>query len=241
MINDYFVLKDLPAVTLWQYWIAEANECWQRAAEKKQLSILGLLLGRSDQLQSLIEPVIMELLGEEQIADDPSTALSVWGPLSRRVPEWAHARLKAADLSLKLEQLEQCSDHLAGATDAQQNLPWLWDIHARLSLARQQLEDALRYWEKAIRLAGACKDEELAELFRQRRRNTEWSVAQNIGKPILSYTNSEKDIHRHAKKLESWAQRAGVVLSKDEAKLKSNLEDFSSFLDQASARLGLVD
>lgn len=240
LVDDYLFLRHLTALELWRSWLAPVQERWQRAAEPRQLSLMGLLLGRAEQLPAPLEPAIEQLVGEEQVAADPSAALAVWASLSRRLPQWTYARLKAADLSLQLQQLNSCAEHLEAATAEQRKLPWLCDIEARLAMARQQPREALRCWEEAIRLAGASGDEELAELFRQRRREAEWETEWMVDTPVFSGTSGDEALDRFAERLEAWAQRAGVKLSGSATSSEPDPEAFAAFLDQASGRLALA-
>ncbi len=240
LVDDYLLLRHLPALELWRSWLAAVQESWQRAAEPKQLAVMGLLLGRLEQLPAPLEPAIEQLVGEEQVAADPAAALAVWGPLCRRLPQWTYARLKAADLSLQLQQLNSCSEHLQAATAEQRQLPWLCDIQARLAMARQQPREALRHWEEAIRLAGAGGDGELAELFRQRRREAEWDAEWMPDPPVLSGASGDEALDRFAERLEGWAQRAGVALSDEGNSAEPDPEVFAAFLDRASGRLALA-
>ena len=153
LVDAYLFLRHLPALELWRSWLAPVQERWQRAADPRQLSLMGLLLGRAEQLPAPLEPAIEQLVGEEQVAADPSAALAVWEPLCRRLPQWTYARLKAADLCLQMQHLNTCSEHLETASVEQRQLPWLFDIKARLAIARQQPQEALRWWEEAIRRA----------------------------------------------------------------------------------------
>ena len=240
LVDDYLLLRHLPALELWRSWLAAVQERWQRAAEPQQLSLMGLLLGRVEQLPAPLEPAVEQLVGEEQVAADPAAALAVWGPLCRRMPSWTYARLKAADLSLQLQQLNSCGEHLEAATAEQRQLPWLCDIQARLAMARAQPREALRHWEEAIRLAGAGGDEELAELFRQRRREAEWDAEWMADPPVLSGASGDEALDRFSERLEAWAQRAGVVLSGHAASGDPDPEAFAAFLDQASGWLALA-
>jgi hypothetical protein len=240
LVDDYLLLRHLPALELWRSWLAAVKEQWQRAAEPQQLALMGLLLGRVEQLSAPLEPAIEQLVGEEQVAADPAAALAVWGPLCRRIPNWTYARLKAADLSLQLQQLNNCGEHLAEATAEQRQLPWLRDIEARLAMARQQPREALRGWNEAIRLAGASGDEELAELFRQRRREAEWDAEWMAETQPLQGASGDAALDRFAERLEAWAQRVGVALARQGASGEPDPETFAAFLDQASGRLALA-
>ena len=240
LVDDYLLLRHLPALELWRSWLAAVQDRWQRAAEPPQLALMGLLLGRAEQLSGPLEPAIEQLVGEEQVVADPAAALAVWGPLSRRVPHWTYARLKAADLSLQLQQLNSCGEHLDGATDDQRQLPWLCDIQARLAMARQQPREALGRWDEAIRLAGASGDEELAELFRQRRREAEWEAEWITQTPPMQAASGDQALDRFAERLEAWAQRAGVTLSPAGVSGVPDPDGFAAFLDEASGRLALA-
>ena len=240
LVDDYLLLRHLPAVEIWRSWLAPVQERWERAAEQQQLGLMGLLLGRTEQLPAPLEPALQQLVGEEQVTADPSAALAVWAPLSRRRPEWTYARLKAADLSLQLQQLKDCAGHLEAASTEQLQQPWLQDIKARLAMARQEPREALRSWEEAIRLAGSCGDENLAELFRQRRREAEWDAEWMSETPLLKGASGDEALDRFAERLEAWAERAGVVLSHQAANNEPDPEAFAAFLDQASGRLALA-
>ena len=156
---------------------------WQAANGWQQQALMGLLLNRLGELSAPLEPALQQLVGEEQVAADPEAALLFWEPISRRCPTWAYARLKAADLCLQDGQFQPCGVHLQGADPTQRQSPWLHDIEARLAMAQQQPQAALRCWDEAIRLAGAAEDAELAELFRQRRREAEWD-AEWMAEPV---------------------------------------------------------
>jgi hypothetical protein len=240
LVEDYLLLRHRPALELWRSWLAAVQQQWQRAAAPSQLGVMGLLLGRLEQLPAPLEPALEQLIGEEQVAADPAAALAVWGPISRRRPSWTYARLKAADLCLRQHQLNACAEHLAGATAEQRQLPWLHDIEARLAMARQQPREALRHWEEAIRLAGSDGDEELAELFRQRRREAEWDAEWMAAPAMLQGASGDAALDRFAEKIQTWAQRAGVDLSNASASGEADPEGFSRYLDQASGRLALA-
>ena len=104
------------------------------AAEPQKLSVMGLLIGQAEQLPAPLEPALEKLIGEEQVAADPATALTIWGPLSQRLPKWDYARLKAADLSPQLKALNRCTEHLEAATEQRQlttatsKLGWPWHV-----------------------------------------------------------------------------------------------------------------
>ena len=83
LVDDYLLLRHLPAVEIWRSWLAPVQQSWQRAAEPQQLGLMGLLLGRAEQLPAPLEPALEQLVGEEQVTADPSAALAVWAPLSR--------------------------------------------------------------------------------------------------------------------------------------------------------------
>lgn len=240
LVEDYLLLRHLPAMKLWRSWLAAVQPNWQAAAEPKQLGVMGLLLARLDQLPAPLEPAVEQLIGEAQVVADPAAALAIWAPLSRRLPAWTYARLKAADLSLQRQQLQACASHLAAATAEQQQVPWLLDIEARLAMARQQPRDALRSWDESIRLAGAAGDEELAELFRQRRREAEWDAEWMAEPQLLQGASGDAALDRFAEQLEAWALRAGVDLCGVQAGMTADVDAFAAFLDQASGRLALA-
>lgn len=236
LVEDYLLLRHLPALELWRSWLAAVQERWQAAAEPQQLGVMGLLLGRLEQLPAPLEPALEQLIGEEQVAADPAAAVMIWSLLCRRLPGWTYARLKAADLNLQRQQLQDSAEHLAAATAEQRQLPWLLDIEARLAMARQQPREALRSWEQAIQLAGSAGDQDLAELFRQRRREAEWMAEPQL----LQGASGDTALDRFAEQLEAWARRAGLDLAGTTSSGAADPEAFAAFLDQASGRLALA-
>ena len=202
---------------------------------------MGLLLNRLGELGAPLEPALQQLVGEEQVAADPEAALLFWEPISRRCPTWAYARLKAADLCLQDGQFQPCGVHLQGADPTQRQSPWLQDIEARLAMAQQQPQAALRCWDEAIRLAGAAEDAELAELFRQRRREAEW--AEWMAEPVqLSGSSGDAALDAFASKLEAWADRAGVHLGvvRLDGAFDQDPETWAQTIDKAHGRLALL-
>lgn len=239
--DQYLQLRHQTALDCWRQWLLAVQPRWQAAAEAPQLALMGLVLGRMEQLPAPLEPAVEQLIGEEQVAVDPAAALAIWAPLCRRLPQWTYARLKAADLSLQQQQLSCCAEHLGAATAEQRQLPWLLDIQARLAMAQQQPRAALAAWEEAIRLAGSQGDAELAELFRQRRREAEWDAAWMAESPALVGAKGDKRLDAFSGNLARWAQRAGVELTSPPAAVdEPDPEAFAAFLDAASGRLALA-
>jgi hypothetical protein len=68
------------------------------------------------------------LVPEAEIAADPGQALRFWGFLCDLWPDWAYARLKAADLALTRGQHGQAGLWLKQASEADQSNPWYWDL-----------------------------------------------------------------------------------------------------------------
>ena len=239
--DQYLQLRHQPALDCWRQWLLAVQPRWQAAAEAPQLALMGLLLGRLEQLPAPLEPAVEQLIGEEQVAADPAAALAIWAPLCRRLPQWTYARLKAADLSLQLQQLSSCAELLGAATAEQRQLPWLLDIEARLAMAQQHPRAALAAWEEAIRLAGSQGDAELAELFRQRRREAEWDAEWMAESPALVGATGDMRLDAFSGNLERWAQRAGVELTSTPAAAgEADPEAFAAFLVAASGRLALA-
>jgi tetratricopeptide (TPR) repeat protein len=239
LVEDYLLLRHLPAVELWKAWLHPVKDQWQQAAEPQQLALMGLVLGRRDQLPGPLEPAVEKLVGEDQVNSDPGAALGMWQQLCRRIPEWSYARLKAADLCLQRQRLQDCQDHLKAATEDQRQSPWLWDIEARLAMALEKPQEALRCWGEAIRLAGGSRDEELAELFRQRRREAEWD-AEWMQPAFVAGASGDTALDRFSERLEAWASQTGVTLPQRMAGGEADPDGFAAFLDQASGRLALV-
>ena len=139
-------------------WRQTAQLDWTAVLDGPSLDELALLLRRGEALT--------ELVTEKEIEASPNQALRFWGVLTDIRPDWSHARIKAADLALAVGALERCAGWITTATPDIQTSPWYWDIAARLALDTGAIALALDHWGQA--LAGA--DPELAEVFRQRRR-----------------------------------------------------------------------
>ena len=239
--DHYLQLRHRPALDIWQKWLVAVQPRWQAAAEAPQLALMGLLLGRLEQLPAPLEPALEQLIGEEQVSADPATALAIWAPFCRRLPQWTYARLKAADLSLQQQKLTSCAEHLNAATTEQRKVPWLLDIEARLAMAQQQPHAAMAAWEEAIRLAGSQGDEELAELFRQRRREVEWSTDWVAEQPALVGATGDELLDAFSCNLGRWALRAEVKLDRaPKTAGEPDAEAFAAFLNAASGRLALA-
>lgn len=239
LVADYLLLRHLPAGELWKAWMDCVKDQWQKAAEPQQLGLMGLLLGLREQLPEPLEHAVAKLVGEEQLAADPGAALVIWQQLCRRIPEWSYARLKAADLCLQRQQLHDCQEHLNDATEEHRQSPWLWDIDARLAMALEKPQEALRCWGEAIRLACETSDGELAELFRQRRREAEWDVAM-LQPAFGDGASGDEALDLFSERLVAWASQAGIALPQRMAGGEADPEAFAAFLDQASGRLALA-
>jgi tetratricopeptide (TPR) repeat protein len=233
------------ALELWQEWMGAAPPSeWRRLLTGEALVLLAMLLtpaGAEERLRGALEPPLVEAVGEAVVASHPQDAMLFWAGISRRCPGWDYARLKTADLSLQLGQLQRSAAALAEATEAQSLNPWLHDIAARLALAEGRPAAALGCWDRAI--SAASGDAELVELLRQRRRQAEWEV-ELAGPEHDQGPTGEDQLDRFAVRLEELAQRYGVDLHRGGAGPVVGdgeaVEAFASFLDGASGRLALA-
>lgn len=233
------------ALELWQEWkgVAAPSE-WRRLLTGEALALLAMLLtpaGADERLRGEVEPPLLEAMGEGVVASHPQDALLFWAGISRRCPSWDYARLKTADLSLQLGQLQRSARALAEATESQRHNPWLHDIEARLAMAQGRPAVALGCWDRAISVASG--EAELIELLRQRRRQAEWD-AELAGAENDEGPTGEDQLDRFAARLEELAQRYGVDLDQGRAGPGVGdgdaVETFASFLDVASGRLALA-
>jgi hypothetical protein len=147
---------------------------WRGDWQDPQLDGFALLLAgtATDQQQSL-QLALMEAVGEAEIAADAAAALRWWSFLAEAWPEWGYPRLKAADLALASGDLHSCGHWLADPSADLESSPWFFDLAARLALAEGDLAAAMEHWGLAMAKAaeGDASGRELAEMFRQRRRD----------------------------------------------------------------------
>lgn len=237
----YLYWRHQPAIALWRAWLPAVKQRWQAANDWQEQALMGLLLNRLDELGAQLEPALQQLVGEEQVAADPKAALLFWQPISHRCPKWAYARLKAADLCLQAGELQACGKHLQGADQTQRQAPWLHDIEARLAMAQQQPQAALRCWDEAMQLARATGDSELVEMFRQRQREAEWDAKRMPESLQLSDYSAEAALDAFSGKIEAWADRAGIALPVGGlADSDPDPEAWARRLDEAHGRLALI-
>ncbi|KAF0652974.1 hypothetical protein L107_12500 [Cyanobium sp. Copco_Reservoir_LC18] len=147
-------------------WRRSAQLDWTVVLDGPSLDELALLLRRGEALSEPIEPFLASLVTEKEIEASPSQALRFWGVLTDMRPDWSHARIKAADLALAAGATERSAGWITTAAPDIQTSPWYWDIAARQALDSGAIALALDHWGQAL----ARADSELAEVFRQRRR-----------------------------------------------------------------------
>ncbi|MCP9839615.1 hypothetical protein KBY93_03070 [Synechococcus sp. J7-Johnson] len=170
----------LEASALEQSWIERARSTWQQGLDDEALDQLALLLHRSQAGGEAFQQLLIQLVGDAEMAAHPGAAAAFWGLVADARPEWDYAVLKAADLALQRGQLQRCAAWLHQPTGALAANPWCHDLSARLALADGRIGDALRHWGEAI--ARCSQDHgwdqpELIEIFRQRRREARRGTA----------------------------------------------------------------
>ena len=223
--------RHCPDIVLIHEWSARVNTNWKVAAEYEQLALLGIILGRINNLDEM-ETKVISLIGEHQVDEDPKTALSFWGPVTKIAPTWTYARLKAADLSILSDDLNGCEGYLEAATAEQQIEPWLWDIKARLSICRCSSSEALVYWEKAIGLCIQKEDTDLACLMRERRNkallDSEWIADTQIN----NQPSGDHLLDIFLINLETWASQAGICLSSEINESLLGIDEWDALLER---------
>jgi tetratricopeptide (TPR) repeat protein len=183
LVASYLQLRHLPPPVAWQVWRQSAEAGREPLDGPPMQLLLGLVIQGREWIAEPLEPVLVQVAGEELVTAEPALAWRFYDPLSERLPEWDYALLKAADLSLQRGELERCGGHLARGLERHASNPWLHDIAARLALAQGAVEPALAAWQRAI---GCCdggaegssangnsangNGGEMVELFRQRAR-----------------------------------------------------------------------
>ena len=154
-------------------WAERAAADWRWALSPEGLDGLALLVRHREALAQPLQPFLAELVPDTEMDSDPAQALQFWGFLCDLLPDWTYARLKAAELALRRGDQGQALLWLEQAPEADRANAWHWDLRARAALASSRVSEALDHWGEAVRQALAAGDadaQELAELFRQRRR-----------------------------------------------------------------------
>ncbi len=147
---------------------------WRGGWQDPQLDGFGLLLAStSSEHKQALQQALMAAVGEQEIAADPAAALRWWSFVAEAWPEWGYPRLKAADLALANGDLRSCGHWLANPSADLEASPWFFDLAARLALASGDLAVAMENWGLAMAksVEGDSSGLELAEVFRQRRRD----------------------------------------------------------------------
>ncbi|MEI8249954.1 MAG: hypothetical protein WCF98_02155 [Synechococcus sp. ELA057] len=161
---------------LWRELRPRLQADWRSALEPPLLDQL-LVLGRATALPSdlPLEPSLEDeaaaLVADAEIAAEPAASHRFWQLMARLRPNWALARIRAADLALARGELEGCARWLEQPPAEALANPWFHDVSARHAVQTGALDRALQAWEEAIRLAQAdAAGAALAEVFEQRRR-----------------------------------------------------------------------
>ena len=232
----YLEWRHCPDSVLIHEWSARVRTNWRVAAEYDQLALLGIILGRVNNLADM-EAKVIGFIGEDQVEEDPKSALSFWGPVSKAAPTWTYARLKAADLSILANDLNGCECYLEAATADQQIVPWLWDIKARLSICRCSTSEALGYWDEAMRLCIQDQDTDLANLMRERR-NKAMLESEWIAEPqIFKQPTGDHLLDVFSNNLDSWASRVGICLSSNIDQPLLDIDEWNVFLERQIAEI----
>lgn len=166
---------------------------WRSDWQDEQLDDFALLLAGTKEVNKFaLFQTLIATVGEQEIADAPEAALRWWAFLAEAFPDWGYPRLKAADLALASGAFQACEHWLAAPSADLQSNPWLFDLSARLALARGDLAAALDRWGQAMAqsLSSESSDEELAELFRQRRREARRTQGPNCFRALCASGDS---------------------------------------------------
>ncbi|MCT0210938.1 MAG: hypothetical protein DCF18_06310 [Cyanobium sp.] len=160
---------------LWQQLLPRLQAHWKLALEP-DLGDLLLILSRTSEAASApldppLQPELALLVGDAEIAAEPAASNRYWQLLASLWPQWALARIRAADLALARGEVEASGRWLQEPSAAAQANPWFHDVVARHAVQRGAVDAALDAWAEAIRMAQAdASTTGLAELFEQRRR-----------------------------------------------------------------------
>ena len=250
---------------LLSHWHEHASADWRWALTPEGLDGLALLVRHRQALDQSFETFLVQLVPEAEIAADPGQALRFWGYLCDLWPDWAYARLKAADLALTRGQLEQAGLWLEQAPEADQANAWFWDLRARQALATGHSRQALDHWGEAVRRALAGNEagdqgppdgeaQKLAELFRQRRREARRGPALLEARSLLERGHAAEARLLLEHLLEQDPQWQPLRTLHDEALQAAEaessagfpgeaatapIERFAALLDRAAARHGI--
>lgn len=159
--------RRMEAASLDAAWRLRALSDWTEALNGPALDELVLLLRHDHALEPSIETFLANLVGESEIESSPGQAFRFWGVLTDIRPDWVHARIKATDLALATGNLEHCASWLTTASAEIRSNVWICDIAARYAIATGAIQRAMDHWGRAL----AAATPELAEVFRQRRRD----------------------------------------------------------------------
>ncbi|MCT4363593.1 MAG: hypothetical protein N3Z29_01645 [Synechococcaceae cyanobacterium MAG-AL1] len=163
----------LDAAALEQSWLASASGSWQEGLSEPALDQLALLLHHGDGRSDAFRPLLIQLVGDAEMAAHPAAAAGFWAFVADADPSWDYAVIKAADQALQRGQQQRCAAWLHEPSGALAANPWCHDLAARLALADNRISEALQHWGEAIARCsndGAAGQPELVEVFRQRRR-----------------------------------------------------------------------
>ena len=219
-------------------WRQHAQADWTATLRGPALNELVLLLRQGDALEHPIEPFLADLVGETAIETSPGQAQQFWAVLTDIRPDWPHARIKAADLSLASGELARCIGWITTASPETQRNPWFWDIAARYAVETGAIAMALDHWGQALAEASP----ELAELFRQRRREVRRGAAVLEARAQLNRGDAARALallQRLVAEDPQW-QPLRSLLQQAEAASRQPSAGFAGMLERAAARIGLV-
>jgi tetratricopeptide (TPR) repeat protein len=161
---------------LWRELRPRLQADWRSALEPPLLDQL-LVLGRATAqpgdppLDPSLEAEAAALVADAEIAAEPAASHRFWQLMARLRPQWALARIRAADLALARGELEGCARWLEQPPAEALANPWFHDVSARHAVQTGAIDRALQAWEEAIGLAEAdAANTALAAVFEQRRR-----------------------------------------------------------------------
>ncbi|KEF42669.1 MAG: hypothetical protein ER33_05240 [Cyanobium sp. CACIAM 14] len=208
-----------------------------------------LLIRFGDDSLPPIEPFLARLVGEFEIEASPRQALKFWSVLADIRPDWPHACIKAADLALAAGELDRCAGWIATATTETRRNHWYWDIAARHAVETGAIAMAMDYWGKALALVPP----ELAEVFRQRRREARRGVGVMQARSLLDGGDAVAALdllQRLVAEDPEWQPLRSLLLQAEtiagpiagnqtDLPGKEELHRFSQFLARAAARVGI--
>lgn len=241
-------LRRLGPTALYAAWRQRVEADWTMALTSPGLDELILLLRYGSALEPSIQPFLAALVGEGPMAASPAQALQFWGLLTDIQPDWTHARLRAADLALTCAEGERCTGWIATASQETQRIPWYWDITARAALENGAVALALDHWGQAL----ADAPPELAELFRQRRREARRGTGVLQARSLLQRGEAsaalvllqrlvaDDPLWQPLRALMQQAESAIAASGGSEALSQQASQRFGQFLERAAARIGLL-